>query len=94
MHRVKEIEEFSQVLNINQIRNWHTRMFLADVRTNLTKKEQTGTTGRYTKVELDELEKTLKKHEKWLSEWVDMQRNVPINHDPVMETQSTNRQVR
>lgn len=86
MHRVKEIEEFPQALNTSQMWNWHTRMFLADARTNLTEEEQAGTTGRYTKAELDELENTLKEHEKWLSEWVDKQRNVPINHDPVMET--------
>jgi hypoxia up-regulated 1 len=86
VHRVKEIEEFPQALNISQMWNWHTHVFLADARTNLTQEEQAGTTGRYTKVELDELEKTLKEHEKWLNEWVEKQRSVPINHDPVIET--------
>ncbi|KAI0299025.1 Hsp70 protein-domain-containing protein [Multifurca ochricompacta] len=86
VHRVKEIEEFPQVLNISQMWNWNTRLFLADARTNLTAEEQAGTTGRYTKTELDELEKTLKEHESWLDEWVEKQRSVPMNHNPVIET--------
>ena len=67
--------------------NWHTRLFLADARTNLTEEEKAGTTGRYTNSELDELEKVLKEHEKWLNEWVEKQRSVPMNHDPVIETE-------
>jgi hypoxia up-regulated 1 len=87
VHRVREIEEFPQVLNVSQMWNWHTRLFLAEARTNLTAEEQAGTTGRYTKAELDELEKTLKEHETWLDEWVEKQRSVPMNHDPVIETE-------
>ncbi|KAH9061968.1 Hsp70 protein-domain-containing protein [Lactarius vividus] len=86
VHRVKEIEEFPQALNTSQMWNWHTRIFLTDARTNLTEEEKAGTTGRYTKEELDELEKTLKDHEKWLNEWVEKQKGVPMNHDPVLET--------
>lgn len=86
MHRVQEIEEFPQVLNISQMWNWHARGFLTEARANLTEEEQTGTTGRYTAAELDELEKTLKDHEKWLGEWVEKQKSVPLNHDPVIET--------
>ncbi|KAH9062604.1 Hsp70 protein-domain-containing protein [Lactarius deliciosus] len=87
VHRVKEIEEFPQALNTSQMWNWHTRIFLNDARTNLTEEEKAGTTGRYTKEELDELEKTLKDHEKWLNEWVEKQKGVPMNHDPVLETE-------
>lgn len=87
VHRVKETEEFPQALNISQMWNWQTRLFLTDARANLTEEEQTGaTTGRYTKAELDDLENTLKEHEKWVVEWAEKQRNVPINHDPVMQT--------
>ena len=87
VHRVKEIEEFPQALNISQMWNWQTRLFLTDARANLTEEEQTGsTTGRYTKAELDDLENTLKEHEKWVVEWAEKQRSVPINHDPVMQT--------
>ncbi|KAI9432685.1 actin-like ATPase domain-containing protein [Lactarius indigo] len=86
VHRVKEIEEFPQALNISQMWNWQTRIFLTDALTNLTEEEKAGTTGRYTKEELDELEKTLKEHEKWLNEWVEKQKGVPMNHDPVLET--------
>jgi hypothetical protein len=50
------------------------------------RKSGRGTTRRYTKAELDELEKTLKEHEKWLVEWVEKQKSVPMNHDPVIET--------
>ncbi|KAH9031931.1 heat shock protein 70 family [Lactarius pseudohatsudake] len=87
VHRVKEIEEFPQALNTSQMWNWHTRIFLTDARTNLTEEEKAETTGRYTKVELDELEKMLKDHEKWLNEWVEKQKGVPMNHDPVLETE-------
>lgn len=75
------------MLNISQMWNWHTSVFLAEARTNLTAEEQAGTTGRYSKAELDELEKTLKEHETWLDEWVGKQRSVPMNHDPVIETE-------
>ena len=75
------------MLNISQMWNWHSRMFLVDARTNLTEEERAGTTGRYTKAELDELEKVLMDHEKWLNEWVEKQRSVPMNHDPVIETE-------
>lgn len=86
MHRVQEIEEFPQALNISQMWNWHARGFLTEARTNLTEEERTGTTGRYTVAELDELEKALKEHEKWLGEWVEKQKSVPLNRDPVIET--------
>ena len=66
--------------------NWRTRLFLSEARDNLTAEERAGTTGRYTKAELDEVEKALREHETWLDEWVEKQRSVPLNHDPVVET--------
>jgi hypoxia up-regulated 1 len=86
VHRIKEIEEFPQALNSSQMWNWHARLFLGEARDNLTAEERAGTTGRYTKIELDELEKTLKEHETWLNERVEKQKSVPTNHDPVIQT--------
>ncbi len=86
VYRIKEIDEFPQALNISQMWNWRTRLFLSEARDNLTAEEQAGTTGRYTKAELDELEKALKEHEVWLNERVEKQKSVPLNHDPVVET--------
>jgi hypoxia up-regulated 1 len=74
--------------------NWHTRLFLSEARENLTAEERTGTTGRYTKTELDELEKALKEHETWLSEWVEKRKKTPVNHDPVVETAEMRKQAK
>lgn len=71
---------------MSQMWNWRTRLFLSEARDNLTAEERAGTTGRYTKAELDEVEKALREHETWLDEWVEKQRSVPLNHDPVVET--------
>jgi len=86
VYRIKELEEFPQALNNSQKWNWHTRMFLGEARDNLTAEERTGTTGRYTKAELDELDKALREHEKWLNEWVEKQKGTPLNRDPVIQT--------
>ena len=86
VHRIKEIEDFPQALNNSQMWNWHTRLFLSEARENLTAEERADTTGRYTKTELDELERALKEHETWLQEWVEKQKHIPVNHDPVVET--------
>jgi len=59
---------------------------LSEARDNLTAEERAGTPGRYTKTELEELEKTLREHETWLNERVEKQKSVPINHDPVIKT--------
>jgi hypoxia up-regulated 1 len=85
VHRIKEIEEFPQALNMSQMWNWRTRLFLGEARDNLTAEEREGTTGRYTKAELDEVEKALKEHETWLNERVEKQKSVPMNHDPVID---------
>ncbi|KAI0354229.1 actin-like ATPase domain-containing protein [Trametes cingulata] len=84
VHRYKEIEEFPKALNNSQMWNWSTRMFLTEAKMNLTKELESGTVGKYTKEELDELEKTLKEHEMWLNEWVEKQKSVKMNEDPVI----------
>jgi hypothetical protein len=38
-----------------------------------------------TKMELDELEKMLKEHEMWLNKWVEKQRSLPMNCNPVIK---------
>ena len=53
---------------------------------NLTEEEKTGVQGKYTREELASLEKTLKEHESWLNEWVEKQKAVKMNEDPVVET--------
>ncbi|TFY61703.1 hypothetical protein EVG20_g6959 [Dentipellis fragilis] len=86
VHRYMEIEEFPRALNNSQLWNWQTRLFLTEAKTNLTQEESTGVEGRYTRAELDSLEKTLKEHELWLNEWVEKQKSVKMNEDPVIET--------
>ena len=66
--------------------NFHSRMFLQDARANLSTELETGAVGKYTKEELDEFEKTLKEHESWLDEWVEKQKRVKMNEDPVILT--------
>jgi hypoxia up-regulated 1 len=41
---------------------------------------------KWTKEELDALEKTLRDHEAWLNEWVEKQKAVKMNEDPVIST--------
>lgn len=86
MHRYKEIESFPEVLNNSQKWNWHTRMFLAEARQNLTAEAEAGVPSKWTDEELDGLEQTLKVHEAWLDEWVEKQRSVKSYEDPVIET--------
>ena len=66
--------------------NWSTRLFLTDARMNLTNAETAGLPPKYTKEELDALERTLIEHEAWLGEWVEKQRTVQMNEDPVILT--------
>lgn len=66
--------------------NWSTRLFLQEARQNLTTEVEAGLPSKWTKDELDGLEKTLKDHERWLAEWVEKQKNVKMNEDPVIET--------
>ncbi|TFY76525.1 hypothetical protein EWM64_g7490, partial [Hericium alpestre] len=73
-------------LNNSQMWNWQTRLFLTDARHNLTQEEASGAVEKYVREELDALERTLKEHERWLNEWVEKQKGVKMNEDPVVET--------
>ncbi|KAF6749582.1 Hsp70 protein-domain-containing protein [Ephemerocybe angulata] len=86
IHRYQEIEAFPQALNNSQMWNWHTRMFLTDARQNITEEAKLDLPSKWTKEELDGLEKSLREHEAWLSEWVEKQKSVKSNEDPVIET--------
>jgi hypoxia up-regulated 1 len=86
IHRYQEIEAFPQALNNSQMWNWSTRMFLQEARQNLTEETAASLPSKWTKEELDGLEKTLKEHETWLNEWVEKQKSVKPNEDPVIET--------
>ncbi|KAF8622291.1 hypothetical protein AX15_007154 [Amanita polypyramis BW_CC] len=86
IHRYQEIEAFPQALNNSQMWNWSTRLFLQEARQNLTAEAASGQPSKWTKEELDGLEKTLKDHEGWLNEWVEKQKKVKANEDPVIET--------
>ncbi|KAG6812912.1 hypothetical protein H0H92_015464 [Tricholoma furcatifolium] len=86
IHRYKEIEAFPQALNNSQLWNWSTRLFLSEARQNLTVEAAADLPSKWTKDELDSLEKTLKDHEAWLNEWVEKQKTVKAYQDPVIET--------
>ena len=86
VHRYKEIEEFPHALNTSQKINWTTRLFLTEAKDNLTVAEKGGSPSKYTKEELESLEKTLKDHERWLNEMVEKQKLVKMNEDPVLES--------
>jgi len=61
-------------------------LFLTEARQNLTAEQEAGLPSRWTKEELDSLEKSLKEHETWLNTWVEKQKSVKSNQDPVIET--------
>ncbi|KAJ6463417.1 Hsp70 protein-domain-containing protein [Mycena sanguinolenta] len=86
IHRYKEIEAFPQALNNSQMWNWSTRLFLTEARENMTIEAAAELPSKWTKEELDALEKSLKEHETWLNEWVEKQKEVKMNEDPVIET--------
>ncbi|KAJ7270749.1 Hsp70 protein-domain-containing protein [Mycena haematopus] len=86
IHRYKEIEAFPQALNNSQMWNWSTRLFLQEARENMTIEAAAELPSKWTKEELDTLEKALKEHETWLNEWVEKQKEVKMNEDPVIET--------
>ncbi|KAF9562890.1 actin-like ATPase domain-containing protein [Agrocybe pediades] len=86
IHRYQEIEAFPQALNNSQMWNWSTRLFLQEARQNLTAEVAADLPSKWTKEELDGLEKTLREHESWLGEWVEKQKSVKPNEDPVIET--------
>jgi hypoxia up-regulated 1 len=66
--------------------NWSTRLFLTEARQNLTAEQEADLPSKWTKEELDGLEKTLKEHETWLNTWVEKQKSVKSHEDPVIET--------
>ncbi|KAF9265145.1 actin-like ATPase domain-containing protein [Marasmius fiardii PR-910] len=86
IHRYQEIEQFPQALNNSQMWNWSTRLFLTEAKQNLTIEEEAGVPSKWTREELEALEKTLKEHESWLNIWVEKQKKVKANEDPVIET--------
>jgi len=86
IHRYQEIEAFPHTLNNSQMWNWSTRLFLTEARTNLTAESEAGLPSKWTKEDLDGLEKTLKEHETWLNIWVEKQKSVKSNEDPVIDT--------
>ncbi|KAJ7468455.1 Hsp70 protein-domain-containing protein [Mycena latifolia] len=86
VHRYQEIEAFPTALNNSQMWNWSTRMFLTEAYANMTAEETADLPSKWTREELAALEKTLKEHETWLNEWVEKQKAVKMNEDPVIET--------
>jgi hypoxia up-regulated 1 len=66
--------------------NWSMRLFLQEARENVTVEAAAGLPSKWTKEELDGLEKVLREHEAWLHEWVEKQKGVKMNEDPVIET--------
>ena len=66
--------------------NWSTRLFLQEARINLTNEAAADLPSKWTSLELDALEKTLREHEAWLSEWVEKQKSVRSYENPVIET--------
>lgn len=61
-------------------------MFLTEAKASLAEEEEGGPASKYTKDELDGLEKTLKEHEIWLNEWVEKQKSVKMNENPIILT--------
>lgn len=86
IHRYQEIEAFPTALNQSQMWNWSTRLFLTEAHQNLTAEQAADLPSKWTKEELDALERTLKDHETWLNTWVEKQKSVKPNQDPVIET--------
>lgn len=85
-HRYTEIKEFPVALNNSQKWNWSTRLLLTEARINLEKEAEGGEPSKFTKEELDGLEKTLKEHEKWLNDVVEKQKLVKMYDDPAVES--------
>ncbi|CAL1698248.1 unnamed protein product [Somion occarium] len=86
IHRYQEIEEFPKALNTSQMWNWSTRLFITEAKANLTASQDSDIPPRYTKEEIESLEKTLKEHERWMNEMVEKQKSVEMNEDPILES--------
>lgn len=85
VHRYQHIEQFPSALNSSQMWNWSTRLFLTEAYENITAEAEAGLPSKWTKTELEGLEKTLREHETWLHIWVEKQKLVKPNQDPVIE---------
>ena len=98
-HRYSEIKEFPVALNNSQMWNWSTRLFLTEAKIQLEKAAEAESNGsgngsgsngevtvKYTKEEIDALEKTLKEHEVWLNDVVEKQKLVQMYDDPAVES--------
>ncbi|KAH9921141.1 Hsp70 protein-domain-containing protein [Fomitopsis serialis] len=84
--RYEEIKEFPHALNMSQLMNWQTRLFLGEAKQALITAEEGGTPAKYTVSEIEGLQKALEDHERWLNEWVEKQKKVAMNEDPVILT--------
>lgn len=61
-------------------------MFITEARANLTAEQANDIPSKWTVDEIDSLEVALKDHEVWLNEWVEKQKSVKANEDPVILT--------
>lgn len=61
-------------------------MFITEARANLTSEQANDIPSKWTVDEIDSLEAALKDHEVWLNEWVEKQKSVKPNEDPVILT--------
>ena len=88
VHRYTEVKEFPVALNNSQKWNWSTRLFLTEAKLSLENAAAggEGEASKYTKEELDALEKTLKEHETWLNDVVEQQKRVQMYDDPAVES--------
>lgn len=65
-----------------------TRLFITEARKNLTAETIPGNLpALHTNEELLHLEGKLREHETWLAEWVERQKSVKPNEDPVIRTE-------
>ncbi|KZT68073.1 actin-like ATPase domain-containing protein [Daedalea quercina L-15889] len=84
--RYEEVKEFPHTLNMSQLLNWQTRMFLKEARDGLAAAEAGGPPSKWTAAEIEGLQQTLEEHEIWLNEWVEKQKKVAMNEDPAILT--------
>ncbi|TFY61102.1 hypothetical protein EVJ58_g4721 [Rhodofomes roseus] len=85
-HRYEEIKEFPHALNMSQLMNWQTRIFMKEAKDGLIAAEEGGPPSKWTASEIEGLQKALSDHEQWLDEWVEKQKKVQMDEDPVILT--------
>ena len=71
---------------MSQLLNWQTRLFIGEAREAIATAEEGGPPAKYTPEELEGLQRVLDEHERWLDEWVEKQKKVARNEDPVILT--------